>query len=256
MDVISHNRAAWDREVEQGGEWTIPVSSEAVAEARRGHWHIYLTESEAVPRDWFPANLNGVEVLCLASGGGQQGPILAAAGAQVTVFDNSLKQLRQDRIVAERDGLEITTVHGNMADLSAFGDESFDMIVHPPSNCFVPDIRPVWREAYRVLRRGGCLMAGFLNPVEFMFDDELFWEGDLQVRHGLPYSDLDNLTTEQLQQLDDTEMIEFSHTLDDQIGGQLEVGFVLVGFYEARRVNHPVAKFMPSYIATRALKPE
>jgi SAM-dependent methyltransferase len=255
MDIIAHNRAAWDQEVEQGGEWTIPVSAETIAAARRGEWEIYLTESKPVPRAWFPADLNGVKVLCLASGGGQQGPILAAIGAQVTVFDNSPKQLAQDRWVAERDGLEIITVQGDMADLSVFSDESFDLIVHPPSNCFVPDVRPVWREAYRVLRPGGHLLAGFVNPIEFTFDDKLFWEGVFEVRHALPYSDLDNLTGEQLQQLDNTNMLEFSHTLEDQIGGQLEAGFVLTGFYEANRADHPVAKYMPSYIATRALKP-
>ena len=255
VDILAHNRAAWDREVEQGGEWTIPVSAETVAAARRGEWEIYLTESKPVPRAWFPADLKGVNVLCLASGGGQQGPILAAAGAQVTVFDNSPKQLAQDRWVAERDGLEITTVQGDMADLSILSDESFDLIVHPPSNCFVPDVRPVWREAYRVLRRGGQLLAGFMNPIEFTFDYELFEQGVFEVRHALPYSDLDNLTDEERQQPDSTETLEFSHTLEDQIGGQLEAGFVLTGFYEDYRANHPVAKYMPSYIATRALKP-
>ena len=257
MDIVGHNRAAWDREVEQGGEWTRPVSAEIVAAARRGEWenYLFLTGSKPVPRSWFPADLSGVDVLCLASGGGQQGPILAAAGARVTVFDNSPKQLGQDRWVAQRDGLEITTVQGDMADLSAFRDESFDLIVHPPSNGFVPDVRPVWREAYRVLRRGGHLLAGFLNPIEFIFDYRLFDEGIFEVRHPLPYSDLDYLTDLERQQLDSGEMLEFSHTLEDQIGGQLEAGFVLTGFYEAHRENHPVAKYLPSYIATRALKP-
>jgi SAM-dependent methyltransferase len=254
MDIVAHNRTAWDIEVEQGGEWTIPVSAETVAAARRGEWEIYLTESKPVPRTWFPADLSGVEVLCLASGGGQQGPILAAAGARVTVFDNSPKQLAQDRWVAQRDGLEIRTVQGDMADLSVFPDESFDLIVHPPSNCFVPDVRPVWREAYRVLRRGGYLLAGFMNPIEFAFDLELFDQGVFEVRHALPYSDLDNLTAQERQQLDSADMLEFSHTLEDQISGQLEAGFVLTGFYEARRANHPVANYLSSYIATRALK--
>src|SRR5205085_1973198 len=101
--------------------------------------------------DWFPP-VAGLEVLCLASGGGQQGPILAAAGARVTVFDNSPNQLAQDRLVADREGLALETVRGDMADLAAFPDARFDLIVHPCSNMFVPDVRPVWREAFRVLR--------------------------------------------------------------------------------------------------------
>lgn len=257
MDIAAHNRTAWDRGVEQGNEWTVPVSSAIVAAARRGEWEIFLTESKPVPRTWFPADLKGVEVLCLASGGGQQGPILAAAGAKVTVFDNSPKQLAQDRLVAERDQLEITTVLGDMADLSVFRNASFDLIVHPPSNCFIPEVRPVWREAFRVLRPTGHLLAGFLNPADFIFDEELFEAGVLQVRHRLPYSDLDRLTAgEHPQPLGPDFTFEFSHTLEDQLGGQLEAGFVIIGFYESYRANHPIAKYMPSYIATRAVKPD
>jgi SAM-dependent methyltransferase len=256
MDIISHNRTAWDREVDQGNEWTIPVSVEKVAAARRGEWEIYLSELKPVPRAWFP-DLKGTEVLCLASGGGQQGPILAAAGARVTVFDNSPKQLAQDRWVAQRDGLEISTVQGDMADLSLFKAETFDLIVHPPSNLFVADVRPVWREAFRVLRQGGSLLAGFVNPVDFLFDEKLLDEGIVQVRHALPYSDLNSLTAEELQQLYDPEDTwAFGHSLEDQIGGQLEAGFVITGFYESYRADSAVAKYMPSYIVTRAQKPK
>ena len=81
MDVRAYNREAWNRQVADGNPWTIPVSTETVAAARRGEWTILLTPSIPVPRAWFPP-LAGADVLCLASGGGQQGPILAAAGAQ------------------------------------------------------------------------------------------------------------------------------------------------------------------------------
>ena len=94
-------------------------------------------------------------MLCLASGGGQQGPILAAAGTRVTVFDNSKKQLEQDRYVADRDQLDIQTVRGKMTNLAVFSDSSFDFIVHPVSNTFVANILPVWKEAYRVLSPKG-----------------------------------------------------------------------------------------------------
>ncbi len=106
-----------------------------------------------------------MDILCLASGGGQQAPILAAAGANVTVFDNSPAQLRQDALVAQREGLPLRTVQGDMRDLSAFGDDSFDLIFHPVSNIFVPEVRPVWRECYRVVRPGGVLLMGTLNPI-------------------------------------------------------------------------------------------
>lgn len=256
MDILGYNRRAWDKAVERGSEWTIPVGPEVIAAARAGEWQIILTPEIPVPRSWFPDDLHGVDVLCLASGGGQQGPVLAAAGARVTVFDNSPSQLARDREVAEREGLAITTVQGDMADLGAFADGSFDLIVHPVSNIFAPDVRPVWREAYRVLRPGGALLAGFNNPAQYIFDWTLADQGILQVRHQLPYSDLTHLTPEERQRyVDDLQPMEFSHTLDDQIGGQLDAGFVLAGFYEDGWEGVELAKYMPIFIATRAVKP-
>jgi len=259
VDVRTCNRTAWDKEVERGNQWTVPVSREAVAATRQGQWEIFLTPSKAVPEEWFP-DLKGHDVLCLASGGGQQGPILAAAGANVTVLDNSPRQLEQDRFVAERDSLAITTVEGDMADLSMFSNQSFDLIVHPVSNVFVPDVRPVWAEAFRVLRHGGALLAGFSNPAIYLFDYDLADNtGILQVKYALPYSDLTSLTDEEKRRyIDKGFPLEFSHTLEDQIGGQLDVGFVITGFYEdsyGEEEDDPVANYMNAFLATRAIKP-
>jgi len=258
VDIREHNRIAWDKEVEGGNKWTIPVSEAAIAAARLGEWEILLTPSKPVPRTWFPG-LKDTDVLCLASGGGQQGPILAAAGAQVTVLDNSPRQLERDRLAAERYALPITTIEGDMADLYMFSDQSFDLIVHPVSNIFVPEVRPVWREAFRVLRRGGVLLAGFSNPVTYLFDYNLADRtGALQVKYALPYSDLTSLTAAERQRHIETGApLEFSHTLEDQIGGQLDAGFQLTAFFEdayGEEENDLLTKYMPTFIATRAVK--
>jgi ubiquinone/menaquinone biosynthesis C-methylase UbiE len=255
MDIREYNRNAWNMEVERGNEWTRAVTPEVIAAAREGVWEVLLTETKPVPREWFP-ELVEANVLCLASGGGQQAPILAAAGARVTVLDNSPKQLEQDSKVAEREGLMLKTIEGDMADLSAFADESFDLIFHPCSNLFIPDIRPVWKEAFRVLRRGRLLLAGFLNPVLYLFDEGLTESGVIQVRHKLPYSDLNSLTTEECQQLMlRNEPLQFGHSLQDQMGGQTDAGFVITGVYEDRHRTLPVAEYTPTYMATRAFKP-
>ena len=258
MDVLKHNRIAWNRQVQDGNPWTIPVSSQDVEAARQGRWQIVLTPTKPVPRAWFP-ELEGADVLCLASGGGQQAPILAAAGATVTVLDNSPAQLAQDGMVAERDSLAITTIEGDMADLSMFNDGAFGLVVHPVSNCFAPSVRPVWAEAYRVLRLGGVLLAGFNNPVRYLFDWDLAdREGILQAKFRLPYSDLESLTDEEkARYLEKGEPFEFSHTLEDQIGGQLDAGFVLTGLYEdgyGEGADDPPSEYMPTFIATRAVK--
>jgi len=157
--------------------------------------------------------------------------------------------------VARREGLTLTTVEGDMCDLSVFEDASFDLIVHPTSNLFTPDVRPVWREAHRVLRKGGVLLAGFCNPVLYLFDQELADQGVFQVRHRLPYSDLTSLSeAERSVYIAEGQPLEFGHTLTDQIGGQLDAGFVLTGFYEDVWPGTPLNEFTPTYIATRSVK--
>lgn len=258
MDIRAHNREAWNKQVEYGNKWTIPVGPEVIAAARLDRWELLLTPIKPVPRSWFPQKLPGCEILCLAASGGQQGPVLAAAGAKVTVLDNSPKQLAQDRFVAERDGLEIVTVEGDMADLSMFSAGSFDLIFHPVSNNFVPRIRPVWREAFRVLRGGGTLLAGFGNPVIYLFDYQQLQRGVLEVKHALPYSDIESLSEEEKQRYRQRgDAFEFSHTLEDQIGGQLEAGFLITGFYEdySEESEDLLKEYMPTFIATRAVKP-
>lgn len=253
MDVLAHNRKAWNKEANSGGRWSQPVGPEIIEQARQGNWELILTPNRPVPREWFP-NLEGADVLALSSSGGQQAPILAAAGARVTSFDLSDEQLARDQLVAERDGLEIRTVQGDMADLSVLEDESFDLIFHACSNGFSETILPVWRECHRVLRPGGVLLAGFLNPASFLIDQE---KGGLQIVNRLPYKDITHLKPEELElRRRHCESLEFSHSLEEQIGGQLQAGLILTGLYEDDWEDkaHPMNSYMPLFIATRSVK--
>ena len=254
--LLDYNRKAWNRLVEKKNRWTQPVSTDVIQKARDGQWQIVLTPSKPVPRSWF-GKIRDSRILCLASGGGQQGPTLAAAGARVTVFDNSENQLEQDRLVAQREDLEIELVRGDMADLQRFADNSFDLIFHPCSNTFAPSILPVWKEAFRVLKVGGSLLSGFCNPLIFLFDHHLAHEGQLQVRHSIPYSDVDSLSTEEREKLiEEGEPLCFGHSLQDQIGGQILAGFAITGFYEDfwKDDREPLDRYIASFIATRATK--
>ena len=256
MNILDHNRQAWNQQSIEGSEWTTPVSSEQVREAKQGNWNIILTPNKNVPKEWF-GHINSKKILCLASGGGQQAPILAAAGAEVISFDLSEEQLNKDQLVSDRDQLNIICEQGDMADLSRFADNDFDLIFHPVSNVFSPNIQSVWSECYRVLKPGGRLLAGFMNPSFFLFDHD---KKTLVAKYKLPYSEPGSLSKEDQEELfrDKERALEFSHSLEAQIGGQLKTGFLLKALYEDDWNDEatPLNKFSPTSLATLAVKPE
>lgn len=258
MDVLQYNREAWNRQSTSGDSpWCEPVDATVIAEARDGNWELILTPTLRVPSGWF-GDIRKARVLCLASGGGQQAPVLAAAGAEVTSFDASDEQLAKDQLVADREGLAIRAERGDMADLSRFADDSFDLIFHPVSNVFARAIRPVWQECHRVLAPGGRLLSGFMNPCFFLFDHEDIEQGGpLAVRFRLPFADINDLNEAAKQaRIASGDAMEFSHSLDDQLGGQLEAGFVIAGFYEDRWDDEATSLnvYMPTSMATLAIK--
>ncbi|EPE1851177.1 class I SAM-dependent methyltransferase [Cronobacter dublinensis] len=186
--------------------------------------------------------------------------MLAAAGAEVVVLDASKEQLALDERVAKRDNLTLKTVQGDMQDLSAFEDESFDLIFHPISNLYIPDIRKVWAGCFRVLRKGGKLLSSFYNPVVFVFDrsPDLAQCGLMKPAFILPYADITNLSPAEIEKkLAMNEAFVFGHTLAEQISGQLEAGFILTGFDEAFQPapRFLIDKYMPTFIATCSVKP-
>ncbi|MEQ8858079.1 MAG: class I SAM-dependent methyltransferase [Pseudomonadales bacterium] len=255
-DVFEHNRAAWNRQARSGNcRWSEPVDAASIAAARRGDWQVILTPNRPVPRHWF-GELGGARVLCLASGGGQQAPLLAAAGASVVSFDAADAQLARDAEVAAREGLDVATVRGDMADLGCFRDATFDLVFHPVSNVFTADVMPVWHECRRVLRNGGRLLAGFMNPDYYLFDHDALERGAAPVAtFELPFADTTHLGEERLEaRIAHGDPLEFSHSLDAQIGGQITAGFVIAGFYEDRwdPAATPLDRFMPTSMATLA----
>ena len=258
MDHLQHNRDAWNRESSAGGEWSVPMSKETIAAAKVGDWSVVLTPLKSVPRHWF-GNLEGKRVLCLASAGGQQAPILAAAGAQVISFDLSDEQLARDAEVAVRDNLDLQCVLGDMADLGQFPDASFDLIFHAVSNVFVPNVEQVWRECFRVLKPNCFVLAGYMNPSFFLFDhDESIRSGKLEVKYALPFAEPDSLEAERKAEIEEGgRALEFGHSLTTQIGGQTKAGFMIVDLFEDHWTDElPFNAYSPSYIVTRALKPK
>ncbi len=242
------NAETIDRWIAEGWEWGRPIGHEAFERARRGEWDVLLTPTKAVPHSWF-GELRGKRVLGLASGGGQQMPLFAAQGAVCTVLDYSKRQLESERAVAAREGYDIEIVRADMSKPLPFPDESFDLIFHPVSNCYVREVRPIWRECLRVLRPGGRLLAGLDNGVNFITDDE-----EREIVNRLPFDPLAN--PDQMELLRRTDGgVQFSHTLSEQIGGQLEAGFRLLALYEDTNGSGRLHELgIPSFVATLSEK--
>ena len=243
------NAKTIDRWVENDWEWGRPITHEQFLAAKAGDWSIVLTPTRPVPADWFP-DLKGLKLLGLACGGGQQMPLFAAAGAKCTVLDYSERQLASERMVSQREGYEIDIVRADMSKALPFADESFDVIVHPVSNSYIREVEPLWRECFRILKPGGVLLAGLDNGINYLFDDE-----ETMLTHSLPFDPVsDPALMEELQKTDSG--VQFSHTFEEQVGGQLKAGLVLTHLFEDFNGEGRLHEMnIPTFVATRAVKP-
>lgn len=242
------NAKTIDRWVKEGWEWGMPIQHEDYLAALKGTWEMLLTPTKPVPHSWI-GEVRGKKVLGLASGGGQQMPIFAALGANCTVLDYSIQQLESERLVSEREHYPIRIIRADMTKPLPFENEEFDLIFHPVSNCYVEEVKPIWKECYRILKVGGILLAGLDNGFNFLFDDD-----EKEIVHSLPFNPLKNeLQRKSLEKADCG--MQFSHSIEEQIGGQIEAGFVITGIYSDTNGNGNLHRHhVPTYWATRAVK--
>jgi len=242
------NASTIDRWVEEGWEWGKPISHQEYLDALEGKWDMLLTPTKPVPHQWF-GNLKGKKVLGLASGGGQQMPIFAALGADCTVLDYSPRQLESERMVAKREGYDIRIVRADMTKPLPFADEEFDLIFHPVSNCYVEEVKPIYRECYRVLKHGGILMAGLEIGINYLVDAD-----EKTIVNAMPFNPLKNEKHRAQLEAEDCGM-QFSHTLEEQLGGQLEAGLMLTNIYgDTNGYGFLQELNVETYLATRAVK--
>ena len=240
------NAATIDRWVAEGWEWGRPVDHQTYRRAAEGDWSLLLTPTKPVPRSWYPP-LKGAQVLGLASGGGQQMPILTAAGARCTVLDYSPAQLEAERQVAAREGYDINIVRADMTEPLPFADASFDLVINPVSLCYVREVEPIWREVARVLRPGGVLLAGLDTGLNYVID-----EAEQRIVRGLPFDPLANpALMAELEAEDDG--VQFSHTLDELLGGLLRAGFAIDDLFEDVNGEGRLSELgIPTMLAVRA----
>jgi SAM-dependent methyltransferase len=243
------NKRTIDRWVDEGWEWSIPLSHEEFLAAKGGELSLKLTPTKDMPRAWFPEALQGLRILGLCCGGGQQGPVFAAHGMDVTILDNSPRQLDREREVAAREGYEITLVEADVTEPLPFADESFDIIFNPVSLVYVEDLYPVFRECSRVLKKGGLMIAGLDNGVNFITDEE-----EREIKNAFPFNPLKNPALYEEMMAEDMG-VQFSHTLEENVAGQLRAGFTLLDLYDDTNGTGRLEELkIPTFFATKCVK--
>lgn len=238
-DIFDQVERNIDRLVESGVNWSACATPQQLQQARNGRLELMFGSDQAIPPEWL-GDLNGKKALCLAGAGGLQAPLLACAGAEVTVLDLSERMLDKDREIAARENLAITIEHGNMCDLSRFAEDSFDLVLNPPSLFYVPDVMPVFREVYRVLKKGGSFIMSSSNPIAYVCDYDAE-QGCYKAINRMPYRSTDHA--------DQGDWVEYGHTMESYIGGQLKCGFVLTDY-----VEHQMEDITELYFITKAVK--
>ena len=248
MNYQDINAKTIDRWIDEGWQWGKPISHETYLKALAGEWDVLLTPTKPVPHDWL-GNLHDKKILGLACGGGQQMPIFAALGADCTVLDYSSRQIEMEHLVAQREQYTIRIIQADMTKSLPFDDSEFDIIFHPVSNCYVEDVRAIWKECYRILKRGGYLLSGVDHYINHIVD-----ENEKTIINSLPFNPLKN--PEQMQQLQQSDSgVQFSHSLEEQIQGQLDAGFRLLNLYEDTNGEGRLHDLhIPTFLAMRSVK--
>ncbi len=223
--VEARNRQAYDRMVQTKHFLTQPVSTEELANP--------LATLDA--KGWLGGNIRGWNVLCLAAGGGRQGPLYCAAGANVTVLDISPGMLQLDRQVSAQLGLNYKIIQGDMAELSMFQHDEFDLVAHPVSTCYVPDIEPVFAEIARVLRPGGLYVSQHKQPMNLQASLELV-QGRYVIETPVGHA-AKSLSIGQSSLLREPETVEFAHSLDAILGGICRTGMSIEAISEPDHAN-------------------
>ncbi len=251
MDYRDTNQKAWDRMADSGSLFARVATDD---ECRK--------PMQALDgRGWLPESVAGLNVLCLASGGGWQSILYAAAGATVTVVDLSESMLRLDAREAKRRRFQIQTVHASMDDLSMLADRSFDIVHQPVSTCYVPDLKPVYAGVARVLRNHGLYISQHKQPVslqishrndrhQFVIGVEYYHEGALPQQQDTSYRE--------------SGATEYLHRMDQIVGDLCLAGFSIEDLREPKRADYKAdvshfgyrGRFIPPYVRLKARRIE
>lgn len=257
--TLYKNAAAWDRLAKSHDALASPACDEAFADPRN-----WLGTGGPADRPWLPFSLKGLDILCLAAGGGKHGPLYAAAGARVTVVDLSAAMLDLDRQVARERKLHLELIQSSMDDLRMLKDGRFDLVIHPVSSCYLPSLAKLFVEIFRICRPGGSYMSQHKSPRNLQSSLQPNANG----RYELVYPEVRSVDDSKAlppapsSRLREVGTNEFIHSLTDIVGGICHAGFCIEDFFEPSEGDREAARgsfahraaFLPPYIRILARK--
>lgn len=219
-EIFRTNRQVYDAMAASGDPLCRPAKDEELADP--------LATVDAA--SWLGPSIAGRHVLCLAAGGGRQSSLYAEAGAIVTVVDLSGAMLELDRQVAAQRGYSLRLFETSMDDLSMLENQEFDIVIHPVSSCYIPNILPVFAEVARVLRPGGLYVSQHKQPASLQASVDPSPHGGYQLEHRY-YRDSHvpppRPGSRNGRRLREKGAIEFLHRWEQLIGGMCRAGFVI-----------------------------
>ncbi len=247
MSFRDQNKAAWNALCESGSVFAKIATDE---ECRTP---LQTLDS----RGWLPATVEGLDVLCLAAGGGWQSILYALAGARVTVVDLSPGDART--------GCRRSTATRRECACGRSVDGRFVLsggcvVRYRPStgqHLLCSRHLAVFREIARVSRPGGLYISQHKQPTSLQIAGrdaaDRYVIGTRYYRSGA------------LPVLDDTSYrergtLEYLHRWEDLVGGLCRAGFVIEDLREPFRGDEtaPVGHykhrglFTPPYVRLKA----
>ena len=209
-----HNRRAWDALVREKQRFTVPARDEDFTDP--------LARVDQL--GWLGPDIRGRKLLCLAAGGGKHGPLYAQAGAIVTVVDISPAMLELDRAVAAERSLALRTIETSMDQLAMFQPGEFEIVIHPVSTCYVPEIAPVYREVARITAPGGIYISQHKTPTNLQAEQTPATRG---YELSEPYYRSGPLPPVLGSRLREEGTLEFLHRWEEILGHLCRNGFVI-----------------------------
>jgi SAM-dependent methyltransferase len=146
--------------------------------------------------------------------------------------------------------------------LDMLGDGSFDIVVHPVSTCYVPDVMPVFREVARVLRPGGIYVSQHKSPISLQSSHCRDGAACYRIEHeyyrqdAVPSPKVESAASKRLRERG---AVEYLHRLEELIGGICRNSMVIEDLIEPMHAESSPfdtfadrARFIAPYLRIKA----